>query len=338
MWALLAIATIAIGLGIATQQWQGTEPSADLKQAILLPTPKALPETSFTSHLGNAFSTQDFIGRWHVLFFGFTHCPDICPTTLYTLGQVQQALLESGHAEQLQVAMVTVDPARDTPERLAQYVPYFNDGFLGLTTDPKSLAEFSRSVGVLYIARDQDERGNYDVDHSAALILINPDGQYAGAIPAPHTLDDLAHDLAEIIGNAKPEKATAASKLSNQLQISEPWIRAAPLGADALAGYFTVHNSGSSAINIVAATSPMFDEIEIHATRIADGIASMSLLPELSIPANSDLQLKPLGTHLMLIDPESTIELGQLIPITLELSDGSSKQAIFTVRKLGIDE
>lgn len=353
---MLLLATVAAAIGVLVQQWQSAPNSApatntaELNKAILLPSPKALPQVQFTSHRGEAFATSDFVGHWQVLFFGFTHCPDICPTTLHTLKQVKDALTAQDQWR-AKVTMITVDPQRDSPERLAQYVPYFDADFMGLTSDLDSLTAFAKNLGVLFVAREPDENGNYDVDHTAALILLNPQGQYAGVITAPHLVSDLVHDLEAITRNAPPisevapkitstDNSVAATKQSSDdgsqgataLQISDAWIRPAPPTASALAAYMTLSNVSQAEIAIVSASSPMFDEIMIHATRLEDGMANMNHLESLNIAAMSSLELAPMGHHLMLMDPVKTIAENDLIPITLELENGVQVQHMFSVK------
>lgn len=339
---LALIALAAIILGLFAQQWQKKSSeitSLEFKNTILLPTPKSLPTAEFVSHLSKPFGSADFAGQWQVLFFGFTHCPDICPTTLYSLQQAKQKLIANGQWGDIGVTMISVDPQRDTPTRLAQYVPHFDEEFTGLTADLETLTEFAKSVGVLFIARDQDQKGNYDVDHSAALILLNPAGQYAGVIPAPHSVEDLVHDLGKLgeLGattkqNALPNDVpNAVLKSAASLAISDAWIRPAPPGADAMAAYLTVTNNGQNTISIKGASSPMFEEVMIHVTTIEDGIASMDSIDELIVEPGKRVTFAPMATHLMLMEPVSSIAKNNLVPITLHLSDGSNVQQIFTV-------
>jgi len=331
IWALLLIAVIAIGLGVVAQQRQSAP--VELRKAILLPNPKPLPTTQFTTHTGAAFQSDDFKGKWHVLFFGFTHCPDICPTTLYSLKQTVEKLEQAGAASLLQVSMITVDPVRDTPERLAQYVPFFHPSFMGLTAEQSQLQAFARQLGVLYIEREPDAYGNYDVDHSAALILLNPEAEYAGAITAPHKVDDLVYDLTTIMGSqSESNPSLALPQMADSLTASTAWVRPAPPGASALAGYLQLTNAGDHDAVLIGASSPTFAEVMIHTTSIEDGVASMAHLEQWAIASNSTSELSPLGTHLMLINPSNDLQLGQVIPITLEFEDGSTLSTLFEVK------
>lgn len=137
------------------------------------------------SHLSETITKDDLIGNWTMLFAGFTNCPDICPATMATLAQMYDFLDEKPR-ENLQVMMLSVDPNRDTPEKLAQYVPYFNDDFVGLTGDIRVISNLSAqlSIAVDYSYLSSEEE-NYTVDHSGNIVLINPEGNYMGFFKPP---------------------------------------------------------------------------------------------------------------------------------------------------------
>lgn len=118
-----------------------------------------------------------------MLFFGFTHCPDICPTTMSFLADLHRQL-ESTEAADTRVVMVTVDPARDTPEVLASYVPYFHPDFVGVTGEFMEIMGFARTFNAPF-RKVTAEDGSYQVDHSANVVLINPRGDYHGFFRAP---------------------------------------------------------------------------------------------------------------------------------------------------------
>ena len=150
-------------------------------------------------HFGERFDNARLREHWTFMFFGFTYCPDICPMTLSVLDQVERRLQTEYPELPMQVVFVSVDPARDTPERLGQYVPYFNPGFLGVTGAEAQIERLSRQLGILYIHHeDEDGDGNYMVDHSSAVLLIDPNGRFSALFPAPHLPDTLYQDLLRI--------------------------------------------------------------------------------------------------------------------------------------------
>lgn len=146
-------------------------------------TPRHFGELSLLDHHGDAFTRDRFVGQWSLVFFGFTHCPDICPTTMAFLDQFMTAL-EGTEAANTQVVMVSVDPARDTVDKLASYVPYFNDAFIGVTGEFLDIHRFATALNTPF-RKVVLEDGDYQVDHSANVVLINPRGDYHGFFRAP---------------------------------------------------------------------------------------------------------------------------------------------------------
>ena len=128
-----------------------------------------------TDHNGKVRTLADFRGKVVALFFGYTHCPDVCPTTL---SEFAMAIRELGEEEKnVQVLFVTVDPERDTPELLAKYVPSFNPTFLGVSTDPVSLAELAKDFKVVYQKNTIPGRAGYLMDHSAGTYVFDSQGR-----------------------------------------------------------------------------------------------------------------------------------------------------------------
>ena len=127
-----------------------------------------------TDHNGQKRSLQDFRGKVVVVFFGYTQCPDVCPTSMQELVEVKQMLGKDG--DRLQGIFVTVDPERDTPELLAQYVPAFDARFLGLYGTPEKIAEVAKEFRVFY-RKSGDLAGHYTIDHTAGTYVFGPDGR-----------------------------------------------------------------------------------------------------------------------------------------------------------------
>lgn len=151
--------------------------------AYLLETPRDIGDFELIDHHGEPFTPDRLEGQWTLLFFGFTFCPDICPTTMAFLDQFVEAL-EGTEARDTQVAMISVDPARDTVSRLADYVPFFNENFIGVTGEFLDIHRFATALNTPFRkVPGQDE--NYLVDHSANVVLINPRGDYHGFFKAP---------------------------------------------------------------------------------------------------------------------------------------------------------
>lgn len=161
-------------------------PSVEELQAdgfYLLDTPRSFGELDLVDHRGQPFTRERLQGRWSLLFFGFTSCPDICPTTMAFLDSLVTAL-EDSEVGDTQVVMVTVDPARDTVAQLARYVPYFNESFTGVTGEFLDIHRFATALNIPF-RKEAGAGDDYLVDHSANVVLINPRGDYHGFFRAP---------------------------------------------------------------------------------------------------------------------------------------------------------
>ena len=161
-----------------------TDSELKINGAFMFDTPRALPEFELLDHRGEPFTPQSFRGHWTLVFFGFTHCPDICPTTMAFLNRFIGELEGLPEQEDTRVVMVSVDPARDTPERLAEYVPYFNPEFTGVTGEFLDIHRLATALNTPF-RKVPGEGGNYQVDHGANVALINPRGDYHGFFKAP---------------------------------------------------------------------------------------------------------------------------------------------------------
>jgi protein SCO1/2 len=149
----------------------------------LLDTPRDIGEFSLLDHHGEVFDRERLKGRWTLVFFGFTYCPDICPTTMAFLNQFM-ASLDGTEAQDTQVVMVSVDPARDTVQQLASYVPFFNPEFIGVTGDFLDIHRLATALNTPF-RKVTGAGDDYLVDHSANVVLINPRGDYHGFFKAP---------------------------------------------------------------------------------------------------------------------------------------------------------
>ncbi len=195
-----------IGGFVAARFLISTDPVASAPvNATWLRAPRPLPEFELLSHSGQVFNKESLNGNWSILFFGFTNCPDVCPTTLSTLNRVVDGIAARGN-RQPRVIFVSVDPMRDNVEKMAAYVPYFNADFIGLTGDLASVQALTRELGVAVsyapIASPvaDGEQQDYTVDHSTALFLVDPDGRLSGIFGAPHITEQIVDDYLIITG------------------------------------------------------------------------------------------------------------------------------------------
>ncbi len=152
-----------------------------------------------TDHNGQVRTLADFKGKVVAVFFGYTHCPDVCPTTL---SDFAAALTQLGPlAERVQVIFVTVDPQRDTPDLLKQFVPAFNPGFLGMYTDAQTLQQLSKEYKVVYQKASIKSADDYLIDHSAGTYIYDPQGRLRLLMPYGSSPDTIAHDLKALLAS-----------------------------------------------------------------------------------------------------------------------------------------
>lgn len=186
----------ALSAGIFMAMRLQTPPTP--KTAFVLPSTAPLPEFALVDQSGNAISRDSFRNHWDLLFFGFTHCPDICPATLQVLALAREELAAAGQDPLPRIVLVSVDPERDTPELMGKYVGYFGDGNLGITGSLEELRKLTSGLGI-YFEKHPGQGEDYVVDHSAAVLLINPDGEFHALFSGPHTVENYVHDVALIM-------------------------------------------------------------------------------------------------------------------------------------------
>ncbi len=197
LWlALVLLLGSALLVWLALQTPQKGAPA--LQTARLFPGARPVAPFELRDETGQPFTPARLHGQWNLLFFGYTHCPDVCPGTLAKAAQMMK-LLEQQGAPLPAVWFISVDPARDSTEKLAEYVHYFHPAFHAATGSDAALQAMSRNLAVVYFLGEKDENGNYEVDHSANLLLIDPQGRFAGIIPPPHRPRAMADDLRKLM-------------------------------------------------------------------------------------------------------------------------------------------
>lgn len=148
---------------------------------------------ALTDHHGNARQLSDFKGKVVTLFFGYTQCPDVCPTTMHDLVQALELLKEK--RSEVQVLFVTLDPERDTQQLLAQYVPSFDASFLGLYGDVATTTQVAKDFKVFFQKQQTGGQGGYTIDHSAGLYVFDKNGALRVYLSHGQKPQDIAHDL-----------------------------------------------------------------------------------------------------------------------------------------------
>ena len=189
---IAGVAVVAMITGVWLSSKVLQEPVAP-RVASVLPA-SDLADFSLVDHDGNTFRRDDFKGSWSLLFFGFTHCPDICPITLQILVNARRAMETAGEDELPTIVLVSVDPERDTPDIMRQYVSNFGTDTVGITGSLDELRKLTKGLGI-YFEKAEADGDNYTVNHSAAVMVLNPDGQLQAIFSAPHIAENIAHDL-----------------------------------------------------------------------------------------------------------------------------------------------
>ena len=200
----MLIAVVAAGLisgiaaGIALRNKPEHQPLI-LSSATRFSQPRALPVFSLAVFNQSEFTGESLKGNWTLVFFGFTNCPDVCPTTLATLDRLIEIMKPVENIKTPSVLFISVDPMRDTPEKIRDYVQFFNPNFIGATADTLTLQSLTRAMSVAYMYRPTEDANNYTVDHTSAVLLVDPDARLHAIFSTPHKAADMATDLRKII-------------------------------------------------------------------------------------------------------------------------------------------
>lgn len=189
----IMITAVALAAGLAGAWLAATSRENDSRAMLLpdrvmtvFPNPKPLAAFRLVDHRNREFDPTQLRGKWTFLFFGFTHCPDICPTTMALLARVRENIARSaGGAEDVQVVFVSVDPNRDAAENLRQYVSHFDQNFVGATGADSQLRSLADQLGATYEVAYKQDAENYPVYHSAEIFLLDPEARFHAVFTTP---------------------------------------------------------------------------------------------------------------------------------------------------------
>lgn len=199
--AYILIVAVAMGLGLwAAERFHGPAPAAvpALQAVKLFPQPRPLPDFSLRQSDGTQLVPGELKGNWTLVFLGFTHCPDICPTTLMELAQAQKQWEALPASTRPRVLFVSVDPERDGTDRIGEYAHGFHPETLAATADIPALEAFARSLSMVFAKvppPDGARADQYSVDHSATIAVLDPQARMAGVITPPFVPAAIARDL-----------------------------------------------------------------------------------------------------------------------------------------------
>ena len=174
---------------------------SSLKNSQVLPADfRTVPSFTLASGEGEPMTESVLEGRWSLMFFGYTNCPDVCPVTLSVMKQVVDEL-ERREVEPMQVVFATVDPVRDTPARMREYVDYFDEDFVPVSGELDDVLALTRALGIVaaFTANEEDPDA-YVVDHTASMLLIDPERRVRAKFSAPHEVDTIVEDYVTLRG------------------------------------------------------------------------------------------------------------------------------------------
>ncbi|WP_122586810.1 SCO family protein [Pseudomonas viridiflava] len=196
VFILVAVVALIMGLTInrvLSGKGPGDQTALIDAGVILLPQSRSLPSLSMNDQNGAPVAVDELKGQWTLVFFGYTYCPDICPTTLAQLRDIRTKLPQEA-VDKMRVVLVSVDPNRDTPQQLKQYLGYFDPRYIGLTAPVADIQKLASALSIPFIPADTSKPG-YTVDHSGNLALIGPDGRQRGFIRSPLNAQKLVAQL-----------------------------------------------------------------------------------------------------------------------------------------------
>jgi protein SCO1/2 len=186
---IILVIAAATASGIWFSQWwhqRNQDIPADV-DALVLPQARNIDAFTLTNQNGQPFTLDSIKGKWTFMFFGYTHCPDVCPTTLAILNSVAQTIeQQDGNLDDVQFVFVSVDPERDNPKQIGEYLAYFNKAFIGATGERDQIDKLAKQMGAMYFINKKPGVKEYTVDHSAAIMLTQPDGKLRALFSAPH--------------------------------------------------------------------------------------------------------------------------------------------------------
>lgn len=193
---VVLVLVVALGGALAVLYSMRPSDGVQLTAGTLLLQPRPVEDFKLVDQQERIFTRENFKGRWNLLFLGFTHCPDVCPTTLSVLTAVDAGVQAKGG--DIQTIFLSSDPERDTPQVMAQYLNHFNPKFVGVTGEKTQIDRLCANLGLASV-KNPGANGEYTVDHSAALILIDPQMRVAAYFQPPHDVNRLVADLAAVV-------------------------------------------------------------------------------------------------------------------------------------------
>ena len=210
MMTVVALAAMLAGVWLAASDRENVSRAMLLPDRVmtLFPEPKPLTDFALTDHQNRVFNLASLKGKWSFLFFGFTHCPDICPTTLAVLARVRDNIAKhTVGAEAIEFVFISVDPNRDTASKLGQYVGYFDTTFLGVTGDNLQIGNLAGQLGAAYQVEFTPGMENYPIYHTVSVFLVDPRARYHALFTPPLDAETISRRF-KVLRELERAKAT----------------------------------------------------------------------------------------------------------------------------------
>lgn len=199
---------LSIGAGIYFSTFKKTDQPEEInypEQFSLLWPAKELKDFSLVDHNNKVFSKKNLAGKWSLVFFGYTSCPDICPTTLQVLANSYKKISALKSSNPVQIVFVSIDPVRDKPQdkpdKLKDYISFFHKDFIGVTGEHKKLLELTKQLGAAFEIKISPASGKYEVAHTPIIFIMNPEAKFNGFVRPPHTRDLIINTMKSLIEN-----------------------------------------------------------------------------------------------------------------------------------------
>ena len=200
---IIFVFLILFGMSVLFAYFQSLPSLLQKKPTLLtgkiLTRPMELDNFELIDQNNQTFNSESLKGNWTILFFGYTNCPDVCPTTIYKLAEVKNDVNQNLPSKKFNTVLVTLDPDRDTPERLDEYIGYFDESMLGVTGTYKNIQSFSSNLSVFYQRINKD--GGYDFNHTASIFVFNQDGSLFATMSPATSVSELRDDFYTILNN-----------------------------------------------------------------------------------------------------------------------------------------
>jgi len=292
-------------------------------RGVVLEQPIPKPDFTLLDTEGRPF---DFLaeteGYLTLLFFGYTYCPDICPVHLANLAEVLRGMPWEVQSR-TRVVFVTLDPARDTPERIRKWLDAFNREFIGLRGTQEEVAAIMNSIGLPPAVFEELPGGDYTVGHASQVIAFSPDGVARVIYPFGIRQADWAHDLPKLV-RAEPS-----------IVVRRAFVAQPIADGDRTALYLTLENRSSEPDEVIAARSEVAGRVELHTQIERDGRVTMLPIAGVPLPPGASVRLAPGGDHIMLLELTGPLVAGDTVRAELELRRGGRIPVAAEVRPYG---